>query len=149
MMNLRYGPGYALLQPTAPPMDPLPVQGGTNTPICVICSYPASTLRTFPCSCVYPIHDQCISSFRRIGGVCPKCHQVWVPIEMDGQTEVTNALTSTQSQREWLLSQHPHSRSQTVYGCTSCRRNIYFSICCVLLIAGIVFFAFLLVKVYG
>jgi len=147
MMNLRYGPGYALLQPTAPPMDP--VQGGTSTPICVICSYPAAPLRTFPCGCIYPIHDQCIASFRRIGGVCPKCHQVWVPMEIDGQTDVTNALTTTQSQREWLLSQHPYSQNQTVYECTSCRRNIYYSICCILLIAGLVFFSFLLVKVYG
>jgi hypothetical protein len=136
-MNTRYGPSYVPIQPTAPP----------GIPICVICSYSAPTQRTFPCGCIYPIHDQCIPSFRRIGGVCPKCYQVWIPIDTDGQTEATNALTTTQSQREWLLSQHP--RSQTVYGCASWRSNIYYSICCVLLIAGIIFFSFLIVKVYG
>jgi hypothetical protein len=138
-MNIRYG------QPSAPPMDPIP----PNHPICVVCSYPANTLRTFPCSCAYPIHNQCIPSFRRQGGVCPRCHQVWIPIDTDGQTEATNTFTATQSQREWLLSQSPHSQIQTIYSCTSIRSNIYYSLCCVLLIGGLIFLTFLLIKVYG
>jgi len=67
-------------------------------------------------------------------------------MDTDGQTE---AMTSTRSQREWLLSQSPHSQNQTVYNCTSFRSNIYYSLCCVLLIGGLVFLTVLLIKVYG
>jgi len=127
-MNVRYG------QPSAP------------APLCVICSCSSFQQRVFPCGCVYPIHDPCIPYFRRQGGVCPTCHQVWIPIDADGQTEVTNALT-TQSQREWLLSQHPHSRTRT--GCGSCRSTFYYSLCCVLLLVAIGFCSYLLIRVYG
>ena len=137
-MNVRYGP-------SAPPME-YP---------CVMCNGLASSVRTFPCGCVYPIHEGCAGTFRRVGGVCPKCYQVWVPVEpqrgsIDGQTDTTYQMT--RSQNEWLLEHHPRTGGRTICGCSPSdshsTRCVYTSFCVLFLVFGGVC-GYLLIRLYG
>ena len=98
-MNVRYGPSAPLLE---------------NRP-CIMCNYSSQSLRTFPCGCQYPIHDPCITHFRRIGGVCPRCHQVWVPVDIDGHTDTTYGVNPVH--KEWILEHHPMTGRNVTCGC--------------------------------
>ena len=104
--NQRYG--YAAM-PSAPPAYP-----------CVICNTHSDAVNQFPCGCRLGIHPQCVPTFLRIGGVCARCHQVWLPMD---QATMTTAW-DTRSQREWVLSQSPNT--QTRVSCVACRSNFYF-----------------------
>jgi hypothetical protein len=137
-MNVRYGP-------SAPPIE---------SP-CIMCNGLASNARTFPCGCVYPIHESCVRTFRRIGGICPKCNQVWIAVETqsvpnDRLTDSTYAIT--RSQNEWLLEYNPQSGSRTICGCVpfdSYRiRFIYSIFCAIILIFGGVC-SYLLIRLYA
>lgn len=46
---------------------------------CALCYYEGwpSSVRTFPCGCVLPIHDMCVISFKQRGGICPICGSLW------------------------------------------------------------------------
>jgi len=132
-MNVRYGP-----LPSAPPALPLPQD---PTPVndhqCLICYYPTPMNRAFPCGCVYPIHDRCIPTFKAIGGICPRCKQVWIPVILDDRSELT-VIARRESRTQYLCSSHDTWRTRLLY-----------SLCCVLLLAGIVLCCFLLIRVYG
>jgi hypothetical protein len=128
-MNVRYGP-----LPSAPPsLDPIP----QNNFQCLICHYPTPTSRTFPCGCVYPIHDRCIVTFKTIGGICPRCKQIWIPVILDDRSEVT------------IIAQRESKTHCVCFPHDTWRARVYYSLCCVLLLVGIVLCCFLLVKVYG
>jgi hypothetical protein len=132
-MNVRYG-----VLPSAPPPLPLPLDPiPPNSSACLICQYSAAHARTFPCGCVYPIHEQCIPTFRSIGGICPRCKQVWVPVILDDRSETT-IIARRESKTQYIC--FPHD---------TWRARLWYSLCCILLLAGIVLCCFLLVKVYG
>ena len=138
-MNVRYGAGYTPLYPSAPPAEAA----------CIMCSHPATSWRTFPCSCNYPIHEQCVISFRRSGGVCPKCHQVWIPMDNDALTD--NTLGMTRSQKEWIIAQDPRG-SQLVCGIyrgDSWKNKCCCTWMCIFLIGAAILCTYLLIKVYG
>jgi len=136
-MNIRYGAGYVPLYPTAPPEAP-----------CIICNNTATSWRTFPCSCNYPIHEQCVATFRRIGGVCPKCHQVWIPV--DTETLTDNTLGMTRSQKEWIISQDSRGNRMIcgIYRGDTWKTKCCYSLLCVVLIGFTFLCTYLLIKVY-
>jgi hypothetical protein len=138
-MNVRYGP-----MPTAPPAieyyaplqaeeNPAPLHGYQ----CLICYSPTPINRTFPCGCVHAIHERCIPTFRAIGGICPRCKQVWIPVVLDDRSETT-IIARRESKTHCICSPHD-----------TWRTRVYYSLCCVLLLGGVVLCCFLLIKVYG
>jgi len=134
-MNVRYGP-----LPSAPPALPLPLPQDplpVNASQCLICYYPTPMTRTFPCGCIYSIHDRCIPTFKAIGGICPRCKQVWIPVHVDDRSELT-VIARRESRTQYLCSPHDTWRTRLLY-----------SLCGVLLLGGIVLCGFLLIKVYG
>jgi hypothetical protein len=128
-MHTRYGP----LPSAPPPLDPIPIQGYQ----CIMCHYPATDARTFPCGCVYSIHERCVPTFRAIGGICPRCKQVWIPVVLDDRSEYT-VIAQRESKTHVMCFPHDTWRARVCY-----------SLCCVLLVGGIVLCGFLLIKVYG
>ena len=107
---------------SAPPSNP-----------CVMCNVHADPIRQFPCGCQLPIHPQCIYAFLRQGGVCAKCHQVWVPMDV----ATTTTAWDTGSQRSWLMTQAPHSRTEV--RCGTCRSTYFYCICIlVFILIGII-----------
>ena len=128
-MNIRYG----ALPSAPPPLDPIPL----NAPYCLICHYPAAQARTFPCGCAYPIHEQCVPTFRSIGGICPHCKQIWIPVVLDDRSETT-VIAQRESKTHVMCFPHDTWRARLCY-----------SLCCVLLMGGIVLCCFLLIKVYA
>jgi hypothetical protein len=108
---------------------------------CVICDVHAESIKQFPCGCLLPIHSRCVYSFLRQGGVCAKCHQVWVAMD----TATVTTAWDTGSQREWLISQAPHT--QVKANCGACRITYFYCICCVLLLIGVCVISYVLYKV--
>ena len=121
-MNVRYG----VLPSAPPPLDPIPL----NAPYCLICHYPAAQARTFPCGCAYPIHEQCVPTFRSIGGICPHCKQVWIPVVLDDRSEYT-VIAQRESKTHVLCFPHDTWRARLCY-----------SLCGILLRGGVVLCCF-------
>lgn len=122
-MNQRYG--YAPLPAALP---------------CVMCNVPCDIVKQFPCGCHLPIHAPCVNTFLCQGGVCAKCHQVWVP--MDTAT-VTTAWWDTSSQQDILI-QRPSTMQLSC--CESSRLLYFYCLCCLFLLIVVCLLAYIVYR---
>jgi hypothetical protein len=122
-MNHRYG--YMPLPPGQP---------------CVMCNVPCDIVRQFPCGCHLPIHGPCVYTFMRQGGVCVKCHQVWVQIDTATVTTAWDA-----SSRQDILVRRPAVTQ--VSCCESSRLTYFYAVCCIFLLLAAILLAYILYRV--
>ena len=81
----------------------------------------------------------------RQGGVCAKCHQVWIAMDTATVTTAWDTGSQKESARDWLISQSPHT--QTRASCGSCRITYFYCICFMVLLIGVAVAGYVLYKV--
>ena len=83
-----------------------------------------------------PIHPPCVYTFMRQGGVCAKCHQVWVQID--------TATVTTAWDRQDVLISRPSTTQ--ISCCESSRLTYFYCIMCMFLLAVAILMGYVLYK---